>query len=89
MPTTRPRHMITETEHLKKTLDAAATLWPELSQERAELLRKVLETGESAIREQAKAKSKLRKQAIENLIQDSKNIWPSNWNEARKAEWPD
>lgn len=36
MPTTRPRHFVTETDDLAEALDAAATRWPDLS--RAQLL---------------------------------------------------
>lgn len=31
MPTTRPRHFVTETDDLARALDAAATRWPRLS----------------------------------------------------------
>lgn len=31
MPTTRPRHFVTETDDLARALDAAATRWPNLS----------------------------------------------------------
>ncbi|MGH3447460.1 MAG: hypothetical protein ACRDP4_07540 [Nocardioidaceae bacterium] len=31
MPTTRPRHFVTETDDLAAALDAAATRWPDLS----------------------------------------------------------
>lgn len=36
MPTTRPRHFVTETDALAQALDAAAVRWPDLS--RAQLL---------------------------------------------------
>jgi len=36
MPTTRPRHFVTETDELARALDAAAVRWPELS--RAQVL---------------------------------------------------
>ena len=36
MPTTRPRHFVTETDDLARALDAAASRWPGLS--RAQLL---------------------------------------------------
>ena len=36
MPTTRPRHFVTETDELTAALDDAATRWPDLS--RAQLL---------------------------------------------------
>ena len=31
MPTTRPRHLVTETDELARALDAAAERWPGLS----------------------------------------------------------
>ena len=31
MPTTRPRHFVTETDDLARALDAAASRWPDLS----------------------------------------------------------
>jgi hypothetical protein len=36
MPTTRPRHFVTETDDLAEALNAAAARWPDLS--RAQLL---------------------------------------------------
>ena len=31
MPTTRPRHLVTESDELRRALDAAAVRWPGLS----------------------------------------------------------
>ena len=45
MPTLRNRHMITETDQLANALDHAATVYPDLRDERAELLRRLIERG--------------------------------------------
>jgi hypothetical protein len=51
MPTTRPRHFVTETDDLAEALNAAAARWPDLS--RAQLLvRLALEGHRAALQAQ-------------------------------------
>lgn len=47
VPTTRPRHFVTETDELAAALDAAAGLWPELSRPQL-LVRLALEGNQTA-----------------------------------------
>ncbi len=47
MPTTRPRHFVTETDDLAAALDAAALRWPELSRPQL-LVRLALEGNRAA-----------------------------------------
>ncbi len=47
MPTTRPRHFVTETDDLAVALDGAARRWPELSRPQL-LVRLALEGGDVA-----------------------------------------
>ena len=49
MPTTRPRHLITETDQVAKALDDAARRWPESSGSRAKLLVRLIEEGHRAL----------------------------------------
>jgi hypothetical protein len=49
MPTTRPRHLITETDEVAHALDDAAVRWPADSGNRAKLLRHLLEEGHRAV----------------------------------------
>jgi hypothetical protein len=49
MPTTRPRHTLTETDELAAALNDAALAWPELRGDRGALLRKLVEAGRSAV----------------------------------------
>ena len=49
MPTTRPRHLITETDQVAKALDDAARRWPESSGSRAKLLVRLIEEEHRAV----------------------------------------
>jgi hypothetical protein len=49
MPTTRPRHLITETDQVAKALDDAARRWPEDRHSRARLLLHLVEEGHRAL----------------------------------------
>lgn len=50
MPTTRPRHTLTETDELAAALNDAAVAWPELRGDRGALLRKLVEAGRNSVR---------------------------------------
>jgi hypothetical protein len=49
MPTTRPRHTLTETDEIASALDDAALAWPELRGDRNALLRKLVQAGQAAV----------------------------------------
>lgn len=49
MPTTRPRHTLTETDEVAQALDDAALAWPELRGDRGALLRKLVEAGRASV----------------------------------------
>ena len=49
MPTTRPRHTLTETDDLAIALADAALVWPELRGNSNALLRKLVEAGRTAV----------------------------------------
>lgn len=51
MPTTRPRHFVTETDDLAGALDAAAERWPGLS--RSQLLVRLVMEGDRAARRES------------------------------------
>ncbi|WP_306231197.1 hypothetical protein [Agrococcus beijingensis] len=88
MPTTRPRHSITETEAIEHALDIAARAWPELRDDRPALLRKLIERGaehaESAV-EQAIAE---RLEAIRTTAGALSGVYEPGERERLRAEWP-
>ena len=49
MPTTRPRHTLTETDEIAAALNDAALAWPELRGDRGALLRKLVEAGRNSV----------------------------------------
>ena len=88
MPTTRPRHMITETDRLTHALDVAAAIYPELDSNRGALLRRVLDVGIDAVLAHDTQVANTRKQRILELSQQMSGVWPENWREELLTEWP-
>lgn len=88
MPTTKPRHMVTETDQLAHALDAAALIWPELAGDRAQLLRKLIEAGIRQMTNEESAKAQSRLEAVAEVAGSMNDTWPKNWREELSAEWP-
>lgn len=88
MPTTRPRHMITESDQLNAALINAAKIWPDLEGKRTLLLRKVLEVGIEGIETQAAEKKKGRLAKVDDIAGSMDGIWPSNWRKELAEDWP-
>lgn len=90
MPTTRPRHMVTETDDVVRALDAAAHVWPDAS--RAELVRRLLVAGADAIaaggaETQARARS-ARLRALDEVAGIMTGVYPAAAREHLRDEWP-
>ncbi len=64
MPTTRRRHLITETERVAQALDDAAKRWPAESGNRAKLLLHLLEEGHLAVVGQRESAIRERREAV-------------------------
>jgi len=88
MPTLRPRHMITESDRIAEALEAAAILWPDLGADRGLLLRKILETGADAIDQQVMARNENRRLAVAKSAGSLDGVWPANWRDELRDEWP-
>lgn len=88
MPTTRPRHMITETDRIASSLEKAASLWPEIAGNRSALLRKVLEVGMESLDTSSSKRSATRLDAISNAAGSLTRVWPDNWRDEARSEWP-
>lgn len=81
MPTARPRHSITETDAVAAAIDDAARVWPELRDDRAALLRRLIEEGSAAT---ANPRSRVREAAGA-----ATGTYPRDAASALKAEWPE
>lgn len=88
MPTTKPRHMITETDQISQALIQAAKLWPELAGQRTLLLRKLLEVGIQTVEQGLENDTAQRLATIEKLAGSMDGVWPANWREELAEDWP-
>lgn len=89
MPTTRPRHTITETEDLARALDAAARIWPEIRDDRTLLLRRVLARGLEAVELDDETRRVRRLAAIRAGAGSMTGIYPPGEADRLRNEWPE
>jgi len=80
--------MITESDRLASALEVAAQLWPEAENDKGALLRRILETGIDAIEQQAAGRLRDRQAAIRRSAGAMTSVWPANWREELRDEWP-
>jgi hypothetical protein len=86
MPTTRPRHFVTETDDLAAALDQAASRWPDLSRPQL-LVRLALEGHHAAQR----AHDKRRRRRLEAVRKHSgvlTGAYDADYLERLREEWP-
>lgn len=87
MPTTRRRHLVTETDELAEALDAAAQRWPDLS--RAQLVGRLAIEGH---RVAAIAHERRRQQRLAALRRHSGALtgaYGAGYREGLRGEWPE
>ena len=82
VPTARARHSITETAAIAQALDDAALVWPDLRHDRAELLRRLVEAGHTAVAVDRRAVVRASAGAVSG-------VYPTNAASALRAEWPE
>jgi hypothetical protein len=80
--------MITESDALAKAIDNAARLWPELADERAELLRRLLDRGIESVEAEHNELLKTRRKVVMEVAGSLSGVWPENYLEELRAEWP-
>ena len=81
--------MITESDQLAEALDLAAKIYPDLRDERAELLRCLIERGIQSLDSEYTEKVESRKNAIREVAGSLSGVWPADWREQMRAEWPE
>jgi len=80
--------MITESDALAKAIDEAARLWPDAKDERAELLRRLIDRGIESIEAEHNERLEARKKAIKEVAGSLSGVWPENFLAELRAEWP-
>jgi hypothetical protein len=86
MPTTRPRHYVTETDDLAAALDVAAKRWPGLS--RARLLVRLALSAADAEAQAQDALHKRRLAALERLASGD-FAYPAGYLADLREDWPE
>jgi hypothetical protein len=86
MPTTRPRHFVTETDDLAQALDDAARRWPDVS--RAQLIVRLALEGHHAAQ---RAQDERRRRRLDALRQHSgafTGAYGPDYLTGLRSEWP-
>lgn len=86
MPTTRPRHFVTETDDLAKALDAAASRWPGLS--RPQLLVRLALTGHQAAQQAQDDRRRRRLAAVRKHSGLLTGAYGPDYLHRLREEWP-
>lgn len=86
MPTTRPRHFVTETDDLARALDEAAAMWPGLS--RAQVLVRLALEGHRAAQHAHEERRGRRLAALRKHSGELTGVYSPNHLHELREEWP-
>lgn len=86
MPTTRPRHFVTETDDLAQALDAAASRWPGLS--RPQLLVRLAMEGHRAAQKKHDERRRRRLAAVREHSGLLTGAYGPEYLQRLRDEWP-
>jgi hypothetical protein len=86
MPTTRPRHFVTETDELAAALDEAAHRWPELS--RPQLLVRLALEGNAAAHRDGDQRRERRLTAIRQHAGVLTGSYGPDYLDTSREDWP-
>jgi hypothetical protein len=89
MSTNRTVHVIPETEQIAFAISVAARLWPEFAAHPEILLGKILDVGIEELNKQSRSLSNNRIDASAEIDGTENLIWPTNWREELREDWPD
>ena len=86
MPTTRPRHLVTETDDLAAALDDAARRWPGLSRSQL-VVRLALDGHQAAMAEREQERSR-RLAALRAHAGQFSGTYGADYLERLRSDWP-
>ena len=87
MPTTRPRHQVTETPDVARALDLAAQRWP--NEPRSRLLIRLVEVGSNALEEVRTESVRHRLTAIDSTSGKYDNVFTDDYLAELRQDWPE
>lgn len=80
--------MITESDRLSEGLTRAAEIWPEVSGDKGQLLRRLVDRGVDTVLQESEARTQERAKAIYRVAGSLTGVWPDSWREELHDEWP-
>ncbi|MBO0690710.1 MAG: hypothetical protein J2P40_14210 [Candidatus Dormibacteraeota bacterium] len=89
MPTSRPRHTITETDEIARALDEAARRWPGERHARGRLLLRLVEEGYQALREESAQVAEGRRAAVARTSGILTGDYGDRYLDDLRSEWPE
>jgi len=89
MPTTRRRHLITETEQVAQALDDAAKRWPAEKENRAKLLLHLVEEGHRAVIGQQDRSLQKRRDAVARTSGALTGVYGEGYLGELREDWPE
>jgi glutathione S-transferase len=89
MPTTRPRHVITETDEIARALDEAARRWPEDSGNRSRLLARLVREGYQVVIRQRERETRARRDAVARTSGALTGAYGEGYLAALRQDWPE
>jgi hypothetical protein len=87
MPTTRPRHQVTETPEIKAALDQASRWWPD--EPRGRLLVRLVEAGVAARLSADDEAAERRREAIRASAGAFDDAFPEGFLAELRKDWPE
>lgn len=87
MPTTRPRHQVTETPEVARALDLAARRWP--NEPRSRLLLRLVQAGSTAIEQERTEAAHRRLAAIDATSGKYDDVFGDHYLEQLRRDWPE
>jgi hypothetical protein len=89
MPTTRPRHLITETDQIVRALDDAARRWPADRGNRTKLLARLVEEGHHAVLRQRDHDAAARRAAFDRTSAALTGAYSDGYLAELREDWPE
>jgi len=89
MPTTKIRHIITETEEVARALDEAAKRWPKERAARSRLLLRLVAEGYRALIKERNEQAARRRAAVQRTSGLLTDAYSDDYLDRFRGEWPD
>lgn len=89
MPTTRPRHTLTEDDALGVALEDAGRRWPDEEAALSRLALRLLEEGGTTVEGDEQARIEERRRAVADTAGMFTGLYPPGYLEELRKDWPE